>query len=225
MTQFNYVRAWQEMAKPAFENLPSDIHKLVQRVFVEGAELQQKPDLTMSWPEGSDLRKEFGCYASEDLAKASHIVNCYGHWAPGLRKQLHLDDIGYQNALNRASALQNVGTHWKFSHYCDQVLRDRCDLPRDMEGAGVGYLIMQGFLRICVSTPYSWTWTEVGLGTERTLAAARKLMDVRPLPVGGRMAWDAFADDAEADVKDVKKLLLPREEKIAMFFDTARFME
>ena len=184
MQSFDHETAWTEVAKPAFDALPADVHALFARVIAETADLNQTKSLLMPWPD-TDLRAAFELLGDEPLATASRVIHDYGHWGSG---------------ISRAT----TGAHWKFSNYADQVLRARLDVRCDEEPRGISIRIHEGLLCVCVSTPESWRTTEVGIATRLTLDAINRTP--RPLDPRAdgsskfvsREQWDAFIDAAVA---------------------------
>lgn len=163
MKTFDYARAWQENARPAFESLPANVRALVGRVAVEAGELHQLADCSMPWPEESDLRATFEKIPAEWLALAASVVYYAGHWFP---------------SWGKLDGLPRDGATWKFSHYADQSLRARLGRPERGPGRfntpGVTYQIHQGAIRVCWSSRDCWTWREVAPATERGLLRAQE---------------------------------------------------
>lgn len=151
---FDFKRAWNEVAKPAFEDLPKEIHELYRRVHNEAADLAQDESLNMSWP--AALQCEFESIDSGRLAAAAMVIHSYGHW--------HSNNPDF------------TGAHWKFSNYADQILRVRCGLPSrrlSAETRGYSFYICDGELRWAYSDPRTWTWHTIGLATPITLEIAK----------------------------------------------------
>lgn len=166
MKQFNYKRAWIEMAVPAFEALTSEVVTLIAETVAVSADLSQKEDLDMPWPDG--LRAEFEKIDSLELAKAARAVYQIGHWKPFFREVTLFDlpegsSIG--SAYRDATRLVVTGGYWKFSNYADQVLTERLGFPR-LRGSGgkrgTSHVVIEGALRACLSTEDLWTWEEIG---------------------------------------------------------------
>jgi len=156
MSEFDFKRAWYNVARPAFDALPEAVKALIERVDRDAAELRQDPStLLMPWSEG--LREAFESFDSDTLAVASHVVYFYGHWAFGEHTK---------------HAFQERGTYWKFSDYADQVLAARLGLPaydKYTTGYGITYRVHQGMLRVQSNTPDSWLWEDCALGTQTSL--------------------------------------------------------
>lgn len=179
MRHFDHERAHKEIAAPLFHALPARVHRLIGRVNQECAELHQDENLDMPWPEGN-LRAAFEALDTNTLAEASRAVHDFGHW--GTR-----------------SCLQSHGTYWKFSHYCDQVLRERLGLSRKPDQAekfaqahqhGVSFGIQEGSLHAYWSSSRAWLNREIGTASKGLLRAAEKSW-------GGCWCCDRFEHQAE----------------------------
>lgn len=172
---FDYITAWRELARPAFEALPANVRALVDRVAVEANGLHQISDTSMPWPDeasevsiaaydGQTLRQVFDKIPAEVLALAARVVYSVGHWKPGNTPQF------FDNS---------AGASWKFSHYADQVLRGRLELPErgdnGRDKAMIQTKVIEGAIRVCYSSPDSWTWEEVAPATVGGLESARRI--------------------------------------------------
>jgi hypothetical protein len=156
MLQFNYMKAWDEFASPAYENLPQCIKALLLRVINETPEDRfQDGNLDATWP-NANLRKEFSEIHSDVLAQAAYIIYCYGHWA--------------YNKYGQWS--QVSGGHWRFSNYADQILRERYGIKRECSDTR-SLRIIEGCLRYCYSTQDCWTWEVLGYVTRDLVDRAR----------------------------------------------------
>src|SRR5687767_13951940 len=51
MREFDYKRAWEELAKPAFDALPQNVRDLYERVCVEMQGARQNRSLGLDWPD------------------------------------------------------------------------------------------------------------------------------------------------------------------------------
>ena len=151
MTEFDYERAHAEVAAPLYRSLPKRIHRLVARVDLECRELRQNQNLDMPW--ATLLREAFERLDTHELAHAAQVVYEYGHW--GSR-----------------SCLQANGTYWKFSNYCDQVLRDRLGLSRDPAG-GLSFGVQQGQLHVYWASRQEWLNREIGAASKGLLKEAQ----------------------------------------------------
>mgnify|MGYP001604796628 CR=1 FL=1 len=125
MKQFDYARAWAEVARSKYDSLPADVRQL----FIDTAwitkDLRQLPDCSMPWPDadmegsynGRELRGRFDKIPAEWLALASCVIHDFGHWRP--------TGVSLPPAEDQAI---RQGGHWHFSHYADQSLRGRLGL-------------------------------------------------------------------------------------------------
>lgn len=167
MKTFDYEQAWIELALPAYKKLPTQIHVLLETVGLVAENLHQLNDCSMPWPEdGGKLRELFDRVSTDDLCMASMVVYYYGHWRPS-------------KAAERLNAPEvpgsEHGSSWKFSHYADQVLRERLHIPHRKDKMRVGLLIHEGRIRIYYSSRDMWTWQEVAMANDDGLAAGNKL--------------------------------------------------
>lgn len=179
--QFDYAAAWRDLAWPSYQALPADVRGLLARVAEECGDLNQKPDLSMPWPNdpilgdrqdvSSNLRETFDKIPAEILAYSARVIYFLGHWHP------HEKDCG-------DFAGRDKGSHWKFAHYADQSLRDRLIRALNAEGkngadilrGGDGpFQIYEGAIRICYSSRNMWSWEEVAPATREGLERAKKL--------------------------------------------------
>lgn len=163
MKQFDYARAWAERAKPGYECLPASVQALFLLVAEEAGSLSQLPDCSMPWPEDRLFRQAFIDIPAEVLAFAARTVHNLGHWKPG-KADLPTAEL---SAIGR-------GAHWKFSHYADQVLREKLGLPARGDGGrtGVSFAIHEGAIRVCYASRNSWCWEEVAPATARGMVTA-----------------------------------------------------
>lgn len=174
---FDYVRAFLEVASPAYDALPDRLRTLFKATHAEARELHQKHDLTMPWPDDPGLRQTFEDIGSDDLALAAHVIHAFGHWNPG-----GLFDADETRA----------GSHWKFSHYADQVLRARFGLTRESDRPGWGLALIEGMILITYASLDMRTWREVAPATDAGFTHAQSWIEKarRAVPVrgGGRAA-------------------------------------
>ena len=159
MTQFNYKKAWAELAAPACLALPPNVLQLVGEVLVHSNNISQAPDLSVPWINDS-LKEKFQEIPDEDLAKAARIVWATGHWHPG--------------ADNWLRPLMRTGAYWKFSAYADTILRERINL--DNQNNTLFFEIHEGFIRACIDFDRSWMWTEVGLATQTVFKELKRII-------------------------------------------------
>jgi hypothetical protein len=176
MLRFDYVRAWEQAALPAYETLPEEIDRLLTRVCAEARDLHQLHDCSMPWPEGTGLREAFDSIPVDVLAFASQVIHAYGRWFPSSHPLL---------VAGRALRGQEWGSHWKFSHYADQSLRARLGVPVKEPRGGFGRQIHEGAIRLTHSSARSWTRVEVAPATHEGMALALRLQNrlaVRTVP-------------------------------------------
>lgn len=171
MHQFDYETAWIQDAWPLYNALPTSIHNLLSTVGIRCADLRQLADCSMPWPDGEhnadSLQAAFEAIPSEDLSFAAQVVYNAGHWFPG-------------KAVSGDAAMpgREHGSHWKFAHYADQVLRVRLGLPaRGSNGRenGYGFAVHEGAIRLTYADKHSWNWIEVAPATPAGLDRARQI--------------------------------------------------
>lgn len=154
MSEFDYKRAWAELAKPAYLALPQYTKTVLEAVANICHDMHQQDNLSMQWT--APLRDYFGKINTPDLALASRVIYVTGHWFP---TGGDLDLPG-----------RNHGAHWKFSNYADQALRSRLGVAGETP-----FQIHEGVIRLCYSSRDMWTWTEVAPATEEGLERAKEL--------------------------------------------------
>lgn len=172
---FDYITAWEELARPQFEALPANVRALLDRVTAEAGHLSQLADCSMPWPDetseasiaafdGVTLRQKFDKIPAEFLAKAAHVVYFVGHWG---------------DAQSRAELIPAGSATWKFSHYADQVLRERLGLPprgdNGRDKSRIQYAVHEGLIRVAYSSPDMWSWKEVAPATAEGYKAAQAI--------------------------------------------------
>ncbi|KKN43554.1 hypothetical protein LCGC14_0702010 [marine sediment metagenome] len=205
MTFYN-KRAWNKLAAPALMQLPPDVLRLVWQVMQDSRGLQQNPDLSMPWPQGSSLRERFDDIPTEDLARASRIVWAAGHWHPGTNDWFR--------------PLLRTGTYWKFASYADEVLRARCEVNhKRIDKNSVDFEIHEGFIRACISFDRTWVYNEVSLATPGNL---HKLKELAPKPY--RHTDEDYWEVINSSF-DLMKGLRPTDNPIAKFFDLTEFYD
>lgn len=160
-TRFDYKAAHAAVADPIARALPQaalDIYREL-RSSSEYEGLAQGANLDIPMPER--LGRLFDLLDSETLALAARALYYFGHWNTG-------------QALDPGK-FDTRGAHWKFSNLADQVLRKRLGLRDRGNFKSIGYHfeVHEGALRLCASTPDTWTWIELGPATEEFLALAR----------------------------------------------------
>ena len=166
---FDYETAWLEVALSAFKRLSGAVHlALAETVSAAGA-LSQLSDCSMPWPEdGGKLRALFDRIDSAELAIASQTIHNYGHWWPGAPLTDGAPDLPGRE----------IGGHWKFSHYADQVLRERAALPARGAGGrerGWGFAVHEGMIRLTWSDARSWHSREIAPATPEGLEQASQI--------------------------------------------------
>lgn len=188
MQEFDYIQAWHYVAVPAYYSLPEDARKLFRWAMkvVESEELGQLSDLTMKWPADPSFRELFEALPSDVLAFAARTAYYFGHWKPSAQDI----DPALEIAEEDVDALK-VGA-WKFSHYCDQVLRKRLGMPESGGSThrGVGYEVHQGALRVTFSSRDLWAWHEVAPATEAGLGFARNVGRLLDLVTNDSIAYN-----------------------------------
>lgn len=174
MKTFDYEQAWIELALPAYKKLSTQVIALLESVGVAAADLHQLSDCSMPWPkDGGKLRKLFDAVSTDDLSMASMVVYYYGDWRP-------------RKIAERLNAPEVPGVSWKFSHYADQVLRERLHISHRDGGMRVGLLIHEGRIRIFYSSRDCWTWEEIAMANDEGLVEGHKLCTKLRAKLGGR---------------------------------------
>lgn len=169
MQTFDYVTAWHGAAWPLYQQLPETIRTLLETTAIRTAELHQLPDYSMPWPDDnnadpSSLYHAFQAIPSEDLSLAASVVYAVGHWRPSSAPK----DATIPGA--------KYGASWKFSHYADQILRERFGLPpRGSNGqeSGVGFAVHEGQIRVTYASRHAWSWAVVAPATDAGVQYAR----------------------------------------------------
>lgn len=188
---FDYENAWDNLALPAFNSLPSNVRALYFRTIDVAGAFGQSKDLSMPWPSEDNaplFRDGFHAIATEDLAYAARVVYFYGHW--------HC----------RGTSTDKVGGTWKFASYCDQELRERLGVEYSTQrGNGVTVRIIEGMLRLCLDTPDSWIWEEVGFATIENLACVRYIRGRVEIPAPFKRYIRTKWDKTEENFRDACK--------------------
>lgn len=115
MREFNYRRAWTELAKPAVEALSPELKRLWERTReLSVAGKLDKCDSPRSpesfFPEDEpEFRRDFAAIPSEQLAAAACALYYYGHWSFG------------EEGNSRADA----GAYWRFEKLADEITLSR----------------------------------------------------------------------------------------------------
>ena len=156
---FDYRRAWTNLAFPSWQKLDPEVHALVRLTDETAEGIRQGPDLRLPWPGREQLWQRLEALDSCTLAYGARVVWSVGHWLP-------TDDI----VAKGLRWLQVRGAYWRFSLYADHVLAARL-LPTSRRWAksdwrGWDVQVHDGLVRLCASTNDSWTCTEIGWATE-----------------------------------------------------------
>ncbi len=209
---FDYLRAWHDLAYPAYEALDDEVRKLAEATCIFAADLSQTSDLTMPWPD-AETKLTFTVMADEQptaLAKAARVVYFTGHWFSRPILKSHFEPCGpgqwelivpKKPMFAMVGELLSGGGSWKFSHYADQALRERLGIKKHSKFAPnnqAHFEVIEGMLRLCLSYKgrvcgEGWTWNEVGLATPARLAHVRKIIADEV---------DALSPNPEADISN-----------------------
>lgn len=164
---FDYQKAYQKLAKPAFDQLSSPVQDLVQRVKLVASNASQASDLSLPWA-NEELKRAFHELAVTNLRGlcwASYVVYCAGHWAPS------------------GAALHYMGLYWKFSRYADQTIESMLDLPwvrgehRRRHSIRVRLGVYEGVLRAYYELyDQEYSFAEIGLATKEVYHSTHKAM-------------------------------------------------
>lgn len=172
MKQFNYKKAFDEAAFPAYEALSPYVKNVFEEVINQASDLSQSKDLSMPWPK-TPLMELFGGLNDFDVAVASKVIYSAGHWAYA---EFDLAFEAGGSAYQLRNKLQNHGSYWKFSNYADQILRERLGVeyrPNYNRDNLRNFEIHVGMIRICVQTPDSWNWIDLALATRENMEMLR----------------------------------------------------
>lgn len=210
MKEFDFVKAWSEVAYPAFLSLPQNIRDLFWETHVKADGIVQDESLDLPWPENDiEFKNKFIEISAEELAKASRAIYWFGHW-------------GF-NLCSRA------GSYWKFSMYADQVLRNKLwqtETSKTNIETGWGLQVHQGFLRANLSAPNFWVWEEIGLATDKVYKVALKELSVintKNLAFKGSIQ-DKEYDRFEKIIKELKKKHLNKNPSVSKLSNLSEFM-
>lgn len=78
-SEFNFERAWRDLARPEFLALPKAVRGLYLASRADSVDWFQGEDLDIPFPDA--LRAAFEPISSYDLAVAAHVTYFWGHWA------------------------------------------------------------------------------------------------------------------------------------------------
>ena len=143
---FDCAEAWLRLASPAIKNLHTAQKEALNKIVPQLRDLQQGRDLNIKIP--SDVRAELNKLTVKELAILSRSCYFIGHWQP--------------SEWNKPAWNKGHGEGWKVANVCDQMLREKIDLPSNIE-------IHEGQFRVTFSSKDEWTWEEFGLATEKNV--------------------------------------------------------
>lgn len=182
---FDYKRAWKELAEPEFKKLPDVVHKLYHNIHDHYSHCQQDRDCDLPWPDDR-IKTVFDSIDLSVLARASRVIYFYGHWGSGL---------------------ENNGAYWRFSLWADQTIRRKLALDESsVTGVfraaryNISLAIREGYLRVCRSTKASWTWEEIGPVSEDLFDDAVDLLSGNKYSNANK-AYEAVLDLRKTDDK------------------------
>ncbi len=139
MKEFDFERAWRDVAKPEFTELMQVAAFQNVLLFAETPDAracQRGPYPMVDWPsDGGELRAAIEALSDEELSRAAHAVYFYGHW--GLSKHV--------------KSMHEDGFYWKLSAWCDEVLCKRHNMdPRNKGNANlyVSKVVRNGVLEV-----------------------------------------------------------------------------
>lgn len=219
MKEFNFERAWNELAVPAWKKLPEAARNLALLVAADCGDCRQLESLDTEWPKEGKLRLTMEGLTSEVLSVAAHTVWALGHWCPGLL--LNGEEPPANVLLGKR--LQKTGGYWKFANYCDQILRARLNLsPRNVSHIGVSFAVHEGVLRVCWNHRDGWQWTEIGWATMQTWDRAQAAF---PRSTLEKKLQEAKGDKKYQAWDDYVNLLETACEDSFIEWDTTQYME
>lgn len=207
MKKFNYIKAWEQLANPAFKALPQNMRDLFAETYRVAQDLQQDSNLDMVYPDPNiepEFRKSFDEIPAEVLAQASRTIYCWGHWGPVFSNY--------------------AGIYWKFSRYADQSLRQRIgDMPKIRN---ISFEIDEGCLRLCAESNTFWTWGEICLATSNNYEKVKTIVekyieDTEGSKQAGYVDYDSF----NLLLQRIKDELGPKSGFIAKFLESNKFMD
>ena len=145
MSDFNYEKAWIQIAKPAFEGLSKEQKEAHEKLCGIVSDLHQGRDLKI--PLSDEMVETVKSLSCKDLAEVARASYYGGHWKPSGVSPLF-------NTFNGAS--------WKVSNVIDQILRSRLKPEACIE-------IHEGIFKRIFSGGDYWVWEEFGLATEANM--------------------------------------------------------
>jgi len=196
--EFDYLRAWHELAYPSYNELEDEVRKLAEATCVVAKDQQQDSTLDVTWS-SDEHQLAFQVMADEQptaLAKAARTVYFLGHWWCRPIIEPYFEPCGptlgdYELIIPKeplfclVGRLYSDGGSWKFSNYADQALRERLKLPPRSTFSSNNkafFQVLEGMLRLCLSYKSKkdgegWTWREIGLATPEKLEQVRATIE------------------------------------------------
>lgn len=162
MSDFDYERAWIELAMPQFEkyiltSIPwqraiteyKRLHTQDPSLFI-----QDKQSLDIPLTPVASILEPLRLMDPMLLALGTHINYFYSHWCPAKRAI---------QARELTDHIHPSGS-WHLSNLIDQHLCTTLTIPRNRTGAASHRSIAchEGFIRLCFSTSNYWTWENIG---------------------------------------------------------------
>lgn len=211
--QFNYVRAWFDLAWPAVQALPENVKALFREACTTLEDIQQDKNLLVQAP--PELLRKFEALSSGELSTASRAFHAYGHWSP----------FGH--------VTKTSGVTWKFANVADQVLQKREASGSTLREGAVLFTgkvggnvrlvvtskVLEGMLRVCVEGLVEqrgsyWTWREVGLA-DNTIDLAPFVQAIRDAYSNSRNSYITYTE---------ANALLKQHFPVVLDWDASRFM-
>jgi hypothetical protein len=151
--EFNFQKAWEEIAKPNYDQLPQVFKDAYQLVATKYRDLRQNPDLDVDLPD--DVRELVSGQTTLQIAIAAHTIYFWGHWGhctkatvhyPGVAPKEIEADMWLESAIKDYIKLMNeygepsgeirterhhngptdgTGAYWKVAKMLDRILRER----------------------------------------------------------------------------------------------------
>lgn len=210
MKEFDYAKAWRDLAAPAVAALsPAMLDLYAATVAADEAEpIRQDSACDCIWPAG-DLRDRFRAADPDELATAARAIYFFGHWHPG-----KVD--GAEPLIGR-----KAGATWKFSHLADQTLREHYRVGRSVN-RGAGLMIFEGQARIGYASPYTWTWQDIAPATVAGMAHAHEQLSLLGQTIAAQRdkfeqnsaAADFIEHVAKLDIWDTEPYMVEKAEQI-----------
>jgi hypothetical protein len=141
----NYCKAYCTVALPDFENLPAHVRDTHRALCPLVGDLKQTPYLDI--PMDKEIEEHLQHLNTEELARLSRASYYVGYWFPGTVR------FPFSNTK---------GESWKVSNCCDQMIKRRLKLPKNIE-------VHEGIFRVTYSNTNTWLWHPFGLATEENL--------------------------------------------------------